>query len=71
MTLVPHTTSVRGSRFEVAVPVRFLKPGAFDAQSLVTDPIAWLVRKVCSLTAAQLQPVEAVVCNWLGIEQKA
>ena len=71
VTLVPHTTSVRGSRFEVAVPVRFLKPGAFDAQGLVTVPIAWLVRKVGCLTAAQLQPVEFVVCNWLGIEQKA
>ena len=40
ITLVPHTTSVRGSRFEVIVPVGFLKPGAFDAQGLVTIPIA-------------------------------
>ncbi|MGQ0619218.1 MAG: type II toxin-antitoxin system PemK/MazF family toxin [Panacagrimonas sp.] len=38
ITLVPHTTSVRGSRFEVAIPVRFLKPGAFDAQGLSRRP---------------------------------
>ena len=62
---------MRGSRFEVAVPVRFLKPGAFDAQGLVTVPIAWLVRKVGTLTTAQLQPIEAVVCNWLGLGQSA
>ena len=31
-TLVPHTTSTRISRFEVISSVRFLKPGAFDAQ---------------------------------------
>ena len=71
VTLVPHTTSVRGSRFEVVVPVRFLKSGAFDAQGLVTVPIAWLVRKVGSLTAAQIQPIEVVGCSWFGIEQSA
>ena len=38
MTLVPHTTGTRGSRFEVKTDVRFLKPGAFDAQNLVTVP---------------------------------
>jgi mRNA interferase MazF len=34
-TLVGHTTSTRGSQFEVVVPSRFLQVGAFDAQSLV------------------------------------
>ena len=35
-TLVPHTTSIRNSRFEVNLKVRFLREGVFDAQSLVT-----------------------------------
>ncbi len=39
-TLVPHTTSPRGSRFEVDVKVKFLKLGVFDVQSLVTIPKA-------------------------------
>ena len=43
VTLVPHTTSVRGSRFEAVVPAGFLKAGAFDAQSLVTIPHAKLL----------------------------
>lgn len=42
-TLVPHTTSVRGSRFEVVSNVRFLKPGAFDAQNILTIPMAKLI----------------------------
>ena len=71
MTLVPHTTSVRGSNFEIVVPVKFLKPGAFDAQGLVTIPIAWLIRKVGSLTTAQMLPIESGVCNWLGLGQSA
>jgi mRNA interferase MazF len=33
-TPVGHTTSTRGSPFELAVPVGFLQAGAFDAQSL-------------------------------------
>lgn len=40
VTLVPHTTAVRASRFEVTVAVRCLKPGAFDAQGIVTMPTA-------------------------------
>lgn len=71
VTLVPHTTSVRGSRFEVVVPVRFLKPGAFDAQGLVTVSTTWLVRQVGSLSSADMRLVETSVCDWLGVEQSA
>ena len=48
-TLVPHTTSVRGSRFEAAVSVSFLKAGAFDAQNLITIPHAKLLRPLGKL----------------------
>jgi len=44
-TLVPHTTSLRNSRFEVQLKVRFLREGGFDAQNLVTIPHAKLIRK--------------------------
>ncbi len=43
-TMVAHTTSTRGSQFEVAIRTRFLKPDAFDAQNLVTVPHAKLIR---------------------------
>jgi hypothetical protein len=32
MTVIPHTTSLRGSAFEVAVPVSFLKPALFSSR---------------------------------------
>jgi len=38
ITVVPHTTSLRGSPFEIAVPVPFLKPGAFLVQGVTTFP---------------------------------
>jgi mRNA interferase MazF len=65
-TLVPHTTSVRGSRFEAAVQVRFLRSGAFDAQNLITIPTIKLVRKLGMLSATQLAAVEDAVRSWLG-----
>jgi mRNA interferase MazF len=66
-TLVAHTTSPRGSQFEVAVPVRFLKTGVFDVQNLVTVPHAKLIRRLGSLAADQLAAIEATVRRWLGL----
>jgi mRNA interferase MazF len=67
VTLVPHTTSVRGSRFEAVVPVGFLKAGAFDAQSIVTIPHARLLHVLGTLNATQLGVVERVLRTWLGL----
>lgn len=65
--LVPHTTSLHGTAFEVAVPTPFLKPGAFDAQGLVTVPRPRLIRRLGVLSPAELAPVEAAVRAWLGL----
>jgi mRNA interferase MazF len=67
VTLVPHTTSPRRSRFEAAVSVPFLRPGVFDAQNLITIPHAKLVRMLGVLGAAQFAMVERAVRLWLGI----
>ena len=66
-TLVPHTTSSRGSRFEVDVKTRFLRQGAFDTQNLVTIPLAKLIRKLGSLSAEQLVLIENRPRFWLGL----
>lgn len=66
VTLVAHTTSPRNSQFEVAVTARFLKPGVFDAQNLVTVPLAKLVRRIGELPPAQLALVETTVRRWLN-----
>ncbi len=67
-TLVPHTTSTRGSRFEVPSHVRFLKAGAFDAQNIVTIPTVKLVRRLGRLSEPQMTAVEETVMEWLGFE---
>jgi mRNA interferase MazF len=66
-TLIPHTTSRRGSRFEVDVKIKFLKPGVFDIQNLITIPHAKLLRKLGELNSEQLSQVEKVLLFWLGV----
>ena len=67
ITLVPHTTSLRASRFEVTLPVPFLRPGGFDAQGLVTVPLAKLIRVLGKLAPNHLSEVESRVSAWLGL----
>jgi mRNA interferase MazF len=66
-TLVPHTTSTRGSRFEVPLRIGFLHSGAFDAQNLVTIPTIKLLRRLGRLAADELTAVENAVRLWLGL----
>lgn len=65
-TLVPHTTSLRGSRFEVQVKTRFLREGAFDVQNIITIPHAKLLRKLGYLTSDQVEDIEQRLRFWLG-----
>jgi mRNA interferase MazF len=69
-TLIPHTTSPRSSRFEVQVKAKFLREGVFDVQNMITIPHAKLLRKLGSLTAAQMAKVEEVLLLWLGLGEE-
>jgi len=68
--LVPHTTSLRGTRFEVASHERFLKAGAFDAQNLVTVSDAKLLRRLGNLSTNDFDDVMTAVLNWLGLTEQ-
>ncbi|MCT7981380.1 MULTISPECIES: type II toxin-antitoxin system PemK/MazF family toxin [Laspinema] len=68
ITLIPHTTSPRGSRFEVEIKTRFLKPGVFDTQNLITIPHVKLLKKLGELNPEQLSEIEKVLRFWLGLE---
>ena len=70
VTLVPHTTSARDTSFESVVPTPFLKPGAFDAQGLVTVPVNRAIRLLGKLNHDQMRAVEVAVCRWLGLPCK-
>jgi mRNA interferase MazF len=67
IAVVSHTTVIRGSRFEISFPVRFLESGAFLLQGLVSIPPSFLVRRLGVLSAEQLAVVEAGLRQWLGL----
>jgi mRNA interferase MazF len=67
ISMVPHTTSVQGTRFEVSVPKRFLKAGVFDAQGLVTVARPRLIRRLGKLQHDELALVEEAVKRWLDL----
>lgn len=67
VTLIPHTTSARGTRFEVSMPSKFLNAGVFDAQNIITIPTVKLLRRLGKLSDSQMILIEQALCCWLGL----
>jgi mRNA interferase MazF len=65
--VIPHSTAVRGSQFEVSVPTRFLAEGAFLVQGIQAIPPKYFLRRLGVLTPEQLRKVEEVLLFWQGI----
>jgi len=66
VTILPHTTSLRGSQYEIAVNVGFLKPGAFLVQNVATYPHVRAIRKLGALKKDQFDIVFSGLLRWLG-----
>lgn len=71
ITVIPHTTQLRGSHFEVAVDRPFLKPGAFLAQNPATLSSKRAEKYLGKLTAAQVLLIESRLLEWLQINPSA
>ena len=69
ITVIPHTTTLRGSRFEIHVPLPFLKPGAFLAQSPATVPTPRAEKYLGRMTEAQVLQIEGALLEWLIIRR--
>ena len=65
--IVPHTTALRGGRFEVAVNVGWLEMGAFDVQGLRHIPGSVLVRRLGVLHQSQMESILRAIKIWLEI----
>jgi len=65
--IVPHTTALRGGRFEVALKVAWLENGAFDTQGLRHIPGSVLVRKLGTLNPSQMESILQAIKIWLEI----
>src|SRR3954452_25401057 len=61
VTVVFHSTALRGSLFEVVVPCAFFKPGAIVCQRIATYPIARAIRKLESTLLRRAELPKAVL----------
>jgi len=67
VTVVAHTTALRGNRWEVPVPKPFLRQeGAFDVQRVATVASIKLERKLGELTRSEFERVLAPLAERLG-----
>lgn len=68
ITIIPHTTTLRGSRFEIAVPLPFLKSGAFLAQSPATVATPRALKYLGRMQPADVSLIETALLAWLEIK---
>jgi mRNA interferase MazF len=66
VTVLPHTTAVKGNRWELNIPKPFLKPGAFHHQQIQSISVAYLMRRLGALTAQELDRITDMLCQRLG-----
>ena len=67
VTVLLHTTALRGNRWELNIPKHFLKPGVFHLQQIQTVSTVKLERRLGALTADEMKRVLNALGNRLGI----
>jgi len=67
ITVLPHTTALRGNRWELAIPKPFLKPGAFHLQQLQSVSISRLERRIGLLAAEEWTTVQDRLADYLRL----
>jgi mRNA interferase MazF len=67
VTLLLHTTSLRGNRWELNISKPFLRPGAFHLQQIQTVSTVKLERRLGLLTPEEMERVRRTLAKRLGI----
>lgn len=61
VTVLLHTTALRGNRWELTIPKTYLKPGAFHLQQIQTVSTVRLERRLGKLSDEELLRVRAAL----------
>lgn len=67
VTVLLHTTALRGNQWELAIPKPFLKSGAFHLQQIQTVSTVKLERKLGTLSTDEMKKVNAALTRRLEI----
>jgi mRNA interferase MazF len=66
-TVLLHTTATRGNRWELVIPKPFLQTGAFHLQQVQTVSGAKLLRRLGSLSPAEMERLSEALRLRLGV----
>ena len=67
VTLLLHTTALRGNRWELSISKPFLKPGAFHLQKIQSISTVKLERRLGVLTEEEMNRVLDALADRFGI----
>lgn len=70
VVVIPHTTAVRGNRWELTLPKPFLKPGVFHLQQLQPMPLVRFESRLGVLSTEEFQRVKAALVRVLSLESR-
>jgi mRNA interferase MazF len=67
VTIIPHTTALRGNRWEVSLAKPFLKGGAFHLQQIQSVPTVRLMRRLGVLTSDEMKIIHDRLGEYFGM----
>ena len=67
LVVIPHTTAVRGSRWELAIPKPFLKTGVFHLQQVQPLSLARFDTRLGTLTPDEFGQVKRALARLLNL----
>ncbi len=67
VTLIPHTTAVRGNQWEVVIEKPFLKKGAFHLQQIQSVSVAHLMRRLGVLGQEEWKQILSKIADRLSL----
>ena len=67
LVVIPHTTAVRGNRWELTLPKPFLKPGAFHLQQVQPISLSRFDARLGVLTPEEFKQVKATLVRLLNL----
>jgi mRNA interferase MazF len=67
ITILPHTTALRGPRWELSLPKPFLKPGAFHLQQVQSVSVSRLERRLGALSSEEWSLVQDRLSDYFGL----
>jgi|SRR6185312_3458111 len=68
LIVIPHTTAVRGNRWELSLPKAYLQKGVFHLQQIQPISLARFDVKLGSLTAEEFKKVKTTLVQLLNLQ---